>query len=168
MTERAGITGLPLESAAEEAGVTKGGLMYHFRTREELLLAIQHHLTGSWEEMLRAELGKPIDEASVRDTTAAYVWAGTLAGASKADLAFMIESVSHPGLAQVWNDMMHRWAPPTESVEPSDIDLFLARLAIDGLWLHNATSDVPLSEPVREALRQRLLSLTEPEHTDPV
>ncbi|MFE3824259.1 TetR/AcrR family transcriptional regulator [Streptomyces sp. NPDC059092] len=166
VTEREGITGLTLESAAEEAGVTKGGLMYHFRTREELLLAIQRHLTGAWEERLAAELGKPLEEASARETTAAYARVGTEAGASKADLAFMVESVTHPELAQVWNDLMNRWAPPTRSADPHDIDLLLARLAADGLWLYEATSGVPVSEPVREALRQRLVALTEAEHTD--
>jgi hypothetical protein len=36
VTERHGITALTLEAAAEEAGLTKAGLMYHFRTRDEL------------------------------------------------------------------------------------------------------------------------------------
>ncbi|MGB6614932.1 MAG: helix-turn-helix domain-containing protein, partial [Trebonia sp.] len=45
VTERHGITALTLEAAAEEAGLTKPGLMYHFRTRDELLIGIQRYLT---------------------------------------------------------------------------------------------------------------------------
>ncbi|MEV8341224.1 TetR/AcrR family transcriptional regulator [Streptomyces niveus] len=160
VTEREGITGLTLESAAEEAGVTKGGLMYHFRTRDDLLLAIQRHLTGAWEERLVAEVGKPLQEASARELTAAYARVGTELGASKAELAFMVESVNHPELAQVWTDLMVHLDGPTQSADPQDVDLFLARLAIDGLWLFEATSATPLPGPVREAVRRRLLGLT--------
>ncbi|MFJ9622561.1 TetR/AcrR family transcriptional regulator [Streptomyces sp. NPDC101181] len=161
VTEREGITGLTLESAAEEAGVTKGGLMYHFRTRDDLLLAIQRHLTAAWEERLVAEVGKPLREAEPRELTAAYARVGTELGASKAELAFMIESVNHPELANVWTDLMRHLDAPTQSADPQDIDLLLARLVIDGLWLHEATSGTPLPQPVREAVRRRLLALTD-------
>ncbi|MFI5546081.1 TetR/AcrR family transcriptional regulator [Streptomyces sp. NPDC051815] len=52
VTERDGITALTLQSAAEEAGVTKPGLMDHFRTRQALLVAIQRTLTLRWESLL--------------------------------------------------------------------------------------------------------------------
>ncbi|GLW07121.1 hypothetical protein Misp01_22510 [Microtetraspora sp. NBRC 13810] len=90
-----------------------------------------------------------------------YARVSVAGGAGKADLAFMVESVSHPELAQVWEDLMSRWAPVPRSAEPRDIDPFLARLAADGLWLFEATSGIPLSEPVRQALRERLAALAE-------
>lgn len=77
----------------------------------------------------------------------------------------MIESVSRPELAQVWSEMLSRWAAPARSAEPRDIDLFLAQLAVDGLWLYTATSGDRLPEPVRAAVRQRLIALTEAEPT---
>ncbi|MEV6590658.1 TetR/AcrR family transcriptional regulator [Streptomyces acidicola] len=163
VTERDGITGLTLESAAEEAGVTKGGLMYHFRTRDDLLVAIQKHLTQRWEELLEAELGKPPEEATAREAVAAYTRVGAQGAASKADLAFMIESATSPELAAVWDDHISRWAAPPVSAEPQDIDLLVARLAADGLWLLEATSGVQLPAPVKEALRRRLTELTEGE-----
>ncbi|MFE2942237.1 TetR/AcrR family transcriptional regulator [Streptomyces sp. NPDC059255] len=166
VTEREGITGLTLESAAEEAGVTKGGLMYHFRTRDELLLAIQRHLTAAWEETLSAELGKPRDEATVRETIEAYARVGAQGGASKADLAFMIESATQPELATVWEEMMARWSPLPRSTDPGEIDLFLARLAADGWWLFRATSGVDLPAPIEKALQERLLALTAPGTSD--
>ncbi|TDC61365.1 TetR/AcrR family transcriptional regulator, partial [Streptomyces hainanensis] len=160
VTERDGITALTLESAAEEAGVTKGGLMYHFRTRDELLLAIQRHLTVAWEEQLVAALGKPLAEASAREAVAAYALSGVEPGmARKADLAFMLESVARPELAEVWEELMRRWAPAPARAEPADVDLLLARLAVDGLWLYEATGGPSLTEPVRAALRRRVAEL---------
>ncbi|TDC18900.1 TetR family transcriptional regulator [Streptomyces sp. 8K308] len=159
VTERDGITALTLEAAAEEAGVTKGGLMYHFRTRDELLLAIQRHLATALERRLAAALGKPLEEASPREAAATYVRVGGATPASKAELAFMVESVTHPGLAEVWDELMARWAPVPQEPTPEDVDLLLARLAADGLWLNDATGGPPLPEPVRAALLERIATL---------
>ncbi|ADI12899.1 transcriptional regulator, TetR family protein [Streptomyces bingchenggensis BCW-1] len=161
VTERDGITGLTLESAAEEAGVTKGGLMYHFRTRVELLVAIQKRLTEAWEERLVAELGKPLAEATPRESTAAYLRVGTQGTTSKADLAFMVEAAASPELGAVWGDFFGRWFPSSASTGPVDLDLLLVRLVVDGWWLLEATSGSALPEPVKAALQDRLAELIE-------
>ena len=96
VTERHGITALTLEAAAEEAGLTKPGLMYHFRTRDELLMAIQRYLVGEWEQYLLTELGKPLEESTVQERAAAYARVNASGPASKAELAFMVESASSP------------------------------------------------------------------------
>ena len=140
VTERHGITALTLEAAAEEAGLTKPGLMYHFRTRDELLIAIQRHLTETWEQHLLTELGKPLEQSTAQERAAAYARVNAHGPASKADLAFMVESATSPELAQVWNDLMARWVPQPPAPDPVQLDLFLARLAADGLWLFEATA----------------------------
>src|ERR1700677_3012521 len=89
VTERHGITALTLEAAAEEAGLTKPGLMYHFRTRDDLLMAIQRHLTGTGEEKLRTELGKPLEQSTAQERAGAYARVNAHGSASKADLAFI-------------------------------------------------------------------------------
>ena len=66
--------------------------------------------------------------------------------ASKAELAFMVGSATSPELAQVWNDLMARWVPQPPVPDPVQLDLFLARLAADGLWLFEATKP-PRSPP---------------------
>ncbi|MFD5164284.1 TetR/AcrR family transcriptional regulator [Streptomyces hawaiiensis] len=162
VTEREGITSLTLDAAAAEAGVTKGGLLYHFRTRDELLVAIQRHLTEAWEERLLAELGKPLAEATARERVAAYARLGAHGGASKADLAFMVESATHPELARVWDELMDRWLPRPSAPEQDQLDVFLARLATDGLWLFEATTQEKLAPAIKEALNRRILQLTEP------
>jgi len=142
VTERHGITALTLEAAAEEAGLTKPGLMYHFRTRDELLMAIQRHLTETWEQYLLAELGKPLEESTVQERAAAYARVNEL--------------------AQVWNDLMARWVPQPLVPDPVQLDLFLARLAADGLWLFEATRSAPLAPEVKRALIRRIAALSEP------
>jgi AcrR family transcriptional regulator len=161
VTERHGITALTLEAAAEEAGLTKPGLMYHFRTRDELLIAIQRYLTGEWEQQLLAELGKPLEDSTARERAAAYLSVNAHGSSSKADLAFMVESATSPALAHVWNDLMARWVPQPPVPETAGVDLFLARLAADGLWLFEATGAAPLAPEVKQALIRRIAALTE-------
>jgi AcrR family transcriptional regulator len=162
VTERHGITALTLEAAAEEAGLTKPGLMYHFRTRDDLLMAIQRYLTETWEELLLTELGKPLEQSTAQERAAAYARVNAHGPASKAELAFMVESAASSELAQVWNDLMARWVPQPAVPDPAQLDLFLARLAADGLWLFEATRPAPLAPGVKEALVRRIAALAEP------
>jgi AcrR family transcriptional regulator len=162
VTERHGITALTLEAAAEEAGLTKPGLMYHFRTRDDLLIAIQRYLTGTWEEQMLTELGKPLEQSTAQERAATYARVNARGPASKAELAFMVESATSSELAQVWNDLMARWVPQPSVPDPAEVDLFLARLAADGLWLFEATRPAPLAPAVKEALLRRIAALTEP------
>jgi AcrR family transcriptional regulator len=162
VTERHGITALTLEAAAEEAGLTKPGLMYHFRTRDDLLIGIQRYLTQTWEEQLLTQLGKPLEQSTAQERAAAYARVNAHGPASKADLAFMVESAASSELAQVWNDLMARWVPQPPVPDPVQLDLFLARLAADGLWLFEATRPAQLAPQVKEALIRRIAALTEP------
>ncbi|MCZ4511968.1 TetR/AcrR family transcriptional regulator [Streptomyces sp. ActVer] len=161
VTEKEGITSLTLESVAVEAGLTKGGLLYHFRTREELLLAIQRYLTEGWEKHLEARLGKAFAEATVAERAIAYTLMDMESQPRKADLAFMVESASDPELAQVWNALVDRWVPVPAEPDPAQLELFLARMAADGLWLFEATTGTKLTPAVKDALRQRIAALTE-------
>ncbi len=160
VTERQGITALTLEATAEEAGLTKGGLLYHFRTREDLLLAIQRHLVQGWEDRFLAELGGPRTEATPEERGAAYVRVMMRGEVNHADLAFMVEAESNPELARIWGELMERWAPTPRAVDQRGLDLFLARLAADGLWLFNATPGNALPDGVARALRARVAELT--------
>src|ERR1700730_6655090 len=99
VTERHGITALTLEAAAKEARLPKPGLMYHFRTRDDLLIAIQRHLTEMWEGQLLTELGKPLEQSTAQERAAAYARVNAHGSASKADLAFMGEAAGSSEVA---------------------------------------------------------------------
>ncbi|MEU3019776.1 MULTISPECIES: TetR/AcrR family transcriptional regulator [unclassified Nocardiopsis] len=167
LTDRRGITALTLEATAEEAGLTKGGLLYHFRTRDDLVLAIQHHLTRHWEERLVAELGKPWSQATSLERGAAYVRVMMRDEVRHADLAFMVEAESNPELARIWDELMERWVPTPHTLDPRGLDLFLARLAADGLLLFNATPGNALPDEVARALRARVADLVAGEPANP-
>jgi len=88
-----GVTGLTLEAAAQTAGVSKGGLLYHFASKEALLDALLKRLASFIQEdfeqgvadqpdgpgrvtraMLTWALGLPPDESNERCDRAAAVF----------------------------------------------------------------------------------------------
>ena len=63
--QRAGVTAVTFDSVAAEAGLTRGGIMYHFPSREELLTALHEHEADAWDALMARTAGKPADEATV-------------------------------------------------------------------------------------------------------
>lgn len=63
---RSGFSGSPMEEIAREAGVSKGLLHYHFKSKEQLLIEVQSHLFRRVSETIRAataRLGPSVEQA---------------------------------------------------------------------------------------------------------
>jgi AcrR family transcriptional regulator len=57
ITEKSGVGHLSLEAIARQAGVSKGGLLYHFPTKKSLMRAlVEHHLSLTEQAIVEAEL----------------------------------------------------------------------------------------------------------------
>lgn len=148
------MTALTFESAAVESGLTKGGLLYHFPTREDLLLALHEHVAGQWEACMEREAGAPHDQLSDARRLEAYIRASQ--NPDRAELLLMLESAQDSDAQAAWDQVHERWSPPAPSGETADsgeadsgtqrtgvaVDPellpFLARLAADGLWFYEA------------------------------
>ncbi|WP_066039496.1 TetR/AcrR family transcriptional regulator [Herbiconiux solani] len=161
---RAGLRALTLEATAEEAGLTRGGMMYHFRDRDALVLALHEHLAAEWEAQLVAAAGKPADQATADERIAAYARA-TSEDASAAEFALLVDSAHDPRFAQIWAAVQHRWSPsPAEaSTDPAALDRFVLRLAADGLWAYDAFDAEPLAPEFRRQVAERITSLLGPD-----
>jgi AcrR family transcriptional regulator len=63
-----GIAGFTLDGVAQEAGVSKGGLLYHFRSKDSLISGMQRRMASRMAETLRkAKTGsEPVLHAFVR------------------------------------------------------------------------------------------------------
>ncbi|WP_435867146.1 hypothetical protein [Streptosporangium canum] len=51
--------------------MTKPGLMYHFATKDALMVAVVEYSARRWEELMPARLGVPLENASPRQPTPA-------------------------------------------------------------------------------------------------
>lgn len=168
--EQHGVTAVTLDSVAAEAGLTKGGLLYHFPTREALLAGIHQHLAERWEEQMRDELRVAESEATPRDRLAAYARVSTHA-ATRAELLLLLEA-NGTASAEPWQAVFDRWtelpaesaatAPaPTDVTETGRIDDVVARLAADGLWMYDLISGTPMDAATRRAVAERIAEMIE-------
>jgi AcrR family transcriptional regulator len=160
---RGGIGGVTLDAVAAEAGLTKGGLIYHFPSKELLLLGVATHIADEWEEAMEQELGKPFSEAGAAERARAYARVvSSTTTTTLAELLLLVEVVHDDTLAAPWRDLVRRWvgqttAPvETDVAETSAIDRAVARFAADGLWLAESTGTSEIDVATRAAVIERI------------
>lgn len=157
VVQRDGVTALTYESVAAEAGLTKGGLLYHFPSREALLQGLHEHLAGQWERTLERTAGKPAQRATDRERLAAYARVATHSS-TRAELLLMLETANEPATRAPWDGVMARWTPEpsTEPLTPQELEHFVIRLAADGLWLYESLAGGTLTPRVRRQVAEHL------------
>ncbi|MNV45864.1 transcriptional regulator BetI [compost metagenome] len=155
--ERDGITALTFEAVATESGIARGGLLYHFPSRDALLQGIHQHLAGVWEASMIEAAGKPADAAETTERYQAYALTCAQT-ATRAELQLMFDAAATDENMQPWTAVVERWSPPTpqDLSDPGALDLFIAKLAADGMWVFEALSRSRLAPEVRQAIADRL------------
>ncbi|MFD4595589.1 TetR/AcrR family transcriptional regulator [Streptomyces rubiginosohelvolus] len=157
VVQREGVKSVTFDSVAAEAGLTKGGLLYHFASRDDLVLAIHQHLADRWEADLVAAAGKPATEATRDERLAAYTQVA-IQSATRAELLLMLEGSTDAAHSAVWEAVTERWAPPPAPAgdDPAALDRFIVRLAADGLWLYDSLTSQQLTSEMRRAVAERI------------
>lgn len=149
-----------LESAAQRAGLTKPGLMHHFRTKEALMLALVDHVADQWERQFTERLPVPLTDASPRERVLAYLdW--SLSGiVDSADLVMLSDPRLRDALTARWEERLAPWigsgsGQPAAARAP----LTAVRLLADGVWLADATGILPVPDDERDLIRALALRL---------
>jgi len=155
--QRDGVTAVTFDSVAAEAELTRGGIMYHFRSREDLLAAIHEHLANQWEATLLADAGRPADLLTAEERLAAYIRVSAQS-ATRAELQLMLEAATRPEWAAPWSAVLERWAPVATDAEadPASMARLVARLAADGLWMFESLAYRTMPEAQRRAVADHL------------
>lgn len=161
VVEERGIAALTLDSVAEEAGVTKRGLLYHFPTKHALLTGIHEYLAARIEQELLDATGKEPEAASLVERTRGYVQAA-LKTPSNVEMRLIMEAANEPEWMAPWERVYRRWFPEegmsVEELDDVSLRCLVARMAADGAWGYETTLASPLSEVARERLARKILS----------
>jgi AcrR family transcriptional regulator len=157
-----GVSGMTLETVAREAGVSKGGLLYHFPSKEALIAGMIGRLIEGFEDALGRELGTKKGGGGGR-------WSRAYARVSFAEDRWYLQ-VSAGLLAAVAQDPAlleplrkgyedaQRWAE-RDGIDPAVATL--VRLAADGLFFAEMLGFAPPEGVLRARVLEALLSLTE-------
>lgn len=153
---------ISLDATAAESGLSKPGLMHHFRTKEALMLALVDRVVDHWERELAARLPVPVEQADVGRRLRAYVdW--TLSGHfDESDLVMLCDPRLRRPLLDRWTERMSPWlALPARLPLERRARFHAARMLADGAWFADATSTFPLADDERAHVRSIALDLLE-------
>ncbi|GAA0034738.1 TetR/AcrR family transcriptional regulator [Brevibacterium metallidurans] len=161
VVEERGITALTLDAVAEEAGVTKRGLLYHFPSKHALLAGIHEHLAARVEQNLLKYAGKDPEEASLVERTRAYVRAAT-STPSTVEMRLIMEAANEPEWMAPWERVYRRWFPeadaPVDELDELSMRCLVARMAADGSWGYESIAAAPMNDRARRRLADSILS----------
>ena len=159
LIEEHGLNAVSLESVADRAGISKGGLMYHFPTRQALLLGIVNALAADWERQLQELAGGPAD--SVDDDTRLRAYVLSMAtSVTRAELMLTLEATQNPDLGDAWQPVLARWAPGvSDTATEAGRRRYLKMLAAEGMWLHDALDPRAMTAEQRTAMTEAILDL---------
>jgi len=159
-----GAARMTLDGVAQSAGVSKGGLLYHFPSKEALLSALAKRYMEGMEccfEQAKTALG---DEAGDRNLRAIIV--GVLDESSRAKMRGMGSAL----FAAAANDVTlleairEHVAEHMRQFEDGSVDFGRAAiivLAIDGLMMRESLRISSFTDEQREQVVQRLLQLAD-------
>lgn len=161
IVRRDGSDALTLDAVASEAGVSKGGLLYHFDSKEALVAAMVALLVDDLDAALPRPTNTDPDTAG-GSFTRAYLAA--TADTDPASLAFSPGLLAAVAIApdtlaplrgryRTWNERFL-----ADGIDP--IDALIVRLAADGLWLADLLGLESPTHDLRRAVLERLAALT--------
>lgn len=163
---RDGVAHLTLEAAASEAGISKGGILYHFPTRAALVAAMVERLCSQFEADLTREGALSGRRAAF---TRAYLEATfgpaepAAASREKRLGAAVIAGVAAD--TELLEPLRERFAVWQRSLASDDLPpatASLVRLAADGLWFTELLGLAPLDRALRSSVRDELLAMLDP------
>lgn len=155
-----GAPALTIQAVAEAAGVTKGGLLHHFQSRQILLEALFADLLRT----LDAEIddGIAADDQAYGSFTRAYLTAmARLSGRSSNRLwaALALSMQSEKSLRALWSEWLSRRLERHAGTD-GDPSLSIVRYAADGIWLADLMEEGEIFARTREQLLGHLHTLS--------
>lgn len=151
-----GSASLTLSAVADRAGVSKGGLLYHFRTKEALIKAMVERLIDDFDHLLAAQHDDTYTERYIGATLAA------LRSGRLRRWAVVTGASGNLYLLAPLREAMTRWHREGLSEEPDQLASQIVRLACEGLWDVASHEPELNTESDLQALEVRLRALVKP------
>ncbi|OWJ63531.1 TetR/AcrR family transcriptional regulator [Inquilinus limosus] len=152
---------LTLDAIARESGISKGGVMHHFRTKDAVVKALLEHLTerfGKFTQEYLAGIG-PDKPGAVLEAQIATL-RESIATPHSAFFAILGAVAENPDLLSI-NREAEAEALEAVKAEAADPDLAVLRwMAARGLHLTTLLGTCPLTAEERDRLFDRLLDET--------
>ncbi|MCM5555051.1 TetR family transcriptional regulator [Pleomorphomonas sp. NRK KF1] len=152
-----GLAAVTMQSVADAAGVTKGGLLHHFPNKQALIDAVFNDLLEELDRQLDEKIGAdPIPQGAFTRAYLDSVFDLEPETGGAAWAAIAISMLTDPHLRERWANWVQGRSDRHRTTDGT-VALAAIRLAADGVWLADLTS-VNVEE--RAELRDFLLRQT--------
>lgn len=156
---RDGFEALTLDKVCRRAGVSKGGLQYHFQSKAALLAGVQADLCQRFVPLFEAAMAA--EPEGPRRVTRAYIRVSFAHQDPVRAKVMLVLMLAMPEFGRRQSE----WLQGLMAEEAKNPDLaqllMLWRFAADGFWHASAFGLLQFDDAAREALCARLLALTE-------
>ncbi|MHC1479617.1 TetR/AcrR family transcriptional regulator [Frateuria aurantia] len=159
-----GLHALTLDKVAERAGLTKGALQYHFKSRQGLIEALYEQVISEAQSRMdahrRADQGEP-EGAPAR----AYLRGADddTQGVGRIDVLRVLtaHSLSDATVRQRYLPVLREWMTPDPLPLAWAARAMICRLAADGLWISRLIGyDDVIGDELMAEIRRQLEQLT--------
>lgn len=157
VVEAQGVAGLTLDAVAREAGVSKGGLLYHFPSKDALIGGMIEQLLAAFDAALADELAADVGPANGR-------WLRAFVRATFAEDAPLLKDsaglfaavANNPALLDPMRSHAVEWQRQAENNGLDPALGTIVRLATDGLWFVQLMNFGPPSPALRAQVQAKL------------
>ena len=163
ITLEQGLSKVTFQAVADAVGVTKGGVMHHFTTKNALVMEVFHDAMKKFETEVDAAMAR--DLVSYGAFTRAYINA-TISLGEKGQQEFNSQATLYVlmlgdrQLRELWAEWSNAQLKK-HAVTDNTETLCMVRLVADGIWLSDF-SGINISD--KKSIRERLIKTTYPEN----
>ena len=157
---QSGVEKATIDEVAREAGVSKGGVLHHFPSKEAIIVGLVSTMISKFEaEVLERQAQDPDPKGSF---TRAFLHKATETDGHCIEVFFALQAAFRncPELQQLKRDHSLRWQARIEQDGIDPVCATVVRLATDGLWLAKNYKVAIPSEPYQSAFMEYLIALT--------
>ncbi|MBE0695588.1 MAG: TetR family transcriptional regulator [Anaerolineaceae bacterium] len=153
-----GTESFTLDAVAQEAGISKGGLLYHFPSKKQLIQGMIESMIARVDSTLAEELVK-----SGGDYVAAYIRASfkTKTDPKQISYALFAAIANDFELLKPLRSRFFKMQNEITAASASEEIGTIIRLALDGLWFSDLFDFSPPSLELREKMLDTLLSIAQ-------
>jgi AcrR family transcriptional regulator len=161
IVRREGVAHLTIDAVAREAGLSKGGVLYHFPTKEALVEGMVAALVEDFEQHLALAYEREAPGPGRWLRAYIRVSSAPMGQDERGDTTSVIAALAtYPELLAPLRRSYAAWQERAERDGLSPALATSLRLAADGLWLADLLGLAPPGGELRAAVIEQLLALT--------
>jgi AcrR family transcriptional regulator len=154
----AGVDALTFDRLAEATAISKGGILYHFPSKHDLLVSLVAESVVQFERLWDyfADRDDVVAGRRARAYLNAYVAVTRSSAATNLNVALLAATASDPTVMKPYVEAYERWQELLADDGIDEATATVLRLVSDGLWATDLFHLPPLDDSLLDAIVERL------------